>query len=221
MRYHELVEYDDEEPNYIADEILPRLANECYHWLDEIDWDFSQYPVWRGFKGHNDKPYVIETVRLEDRKPLDSSYWVHDSVNKYFEEEFGIPFRNGSFVTNHENNAKPYGKAWYAFPMGRFEFCWSPYVLDLHSSKSAIVQRYCAEVDPKYEGDCGNIAPRKVFDKNIPEVMPYAGYQTTDLQGAISSQHEIMIWAKKMLLINPKVIAWEDIDEFLQTERRG
>ena len=63
---------------------------------------------------------------MKKRKPVSTPIEVHNFANAYFEDEFGVPFRNGMFCTGDSTFARDYGNLYLVFPVGNFKYCWSP-----------------------------------------------------------------------------------------------
>ena len=75
--------------------------------------------------------YMIKTARLEDRKPLHSTVGFHFRFNELLIEKFGWPVRNGVFATSDWSDTRLYGNPHIFFPIGKFDFVWSPKIADL------------------------------------------------------------------------------------------
>lgn len=69
-----------------------------------------------------------------DRKPKDSPYIIHETLDKQLVADFGIPFRSvGTFCTGDSYTAAEYGKAAVILPQGDFQFCWGIQVKDAYA----------------------------------------------------------------------------------------
>lgn len=69
-----------------------------------------------------------------DRKPKDSPYLIHETLDKHLVADFGIPYRTvGTFCTGDSYTAAEYGKEALILPQGDFEFCWGMQVKDAYA----------------------------------------------------------------------------------------
>jgi len=136
--------------------------------------------LYRGMDTASNKP-IKKQVRLDNRSPAGSTVEVHAILNTYFDTMFGHPFRNGLFVSGKENDVRLYGEIHIIFPIGDFDFLWSPVVSDLYG-------------DADWNED-------ETDAKVISNEVHQNKYQTTDLKAATKSGNEIMIWCKEYYAI--------------------
>jgi hypothetical protein len=117
---------------------------------------------------------------LSDRKPRGSSMQIwHSVVNDYFTAEFGHPFRNATMTTGDQLHSSGFGTDVAVFPIGNFKFLWSRHVKDINH---------------QFRQDGWDIQGSK---QRLLNAIAASEYQTTDLQAAIDSKNEIMIWAEE------------------------
>jgi len=159
------------------------VKSDCAPYIKEISGDVSGTQLHRGVIGTK-KPYIAKRVRLEDRKPKDTSPEVHDAINQYFTKKFGAPFRNAIFATSDVDQAGEYafggyrtGEIYTIFPVGKFKYIWSPQIPDL--------------LDSIYEYDLPGTTAGGEWKRFADERL--STYQSTDLKSAINSSHEVMI----------------------------
>jgi hypothetical protein len=83
------------------------------------------------YSGRSDKgDLFIGTVR-QDRKPRNTDKERHSIADTLFLKHFGFKARsNAVFVTGSEMEASYYGTSYMVFPMGSYQFVWSPQVRD-------------------------------------------------------------------------------------------
>lgn len=68
-----------------------------------------------------------------NRKPKDSRKELQETLDKYFQKEFGYKFRsNGTFATFDYVDAAGYGDPYLIFPAKEFKFCYSPVIKDAY-----------------------------------------------------------------------------------------
>lgn len=69
----------------------------------------------------------------ENRRPRDSSQVIHQMLDDYFEKQTGIKYRSASvFATKSFFTAEEYGEPYLIFPIGKFDYAWSPDVYDAY-----------------------------------------------------------------------------------------
>ena len=180
-----------------------------------------------------------------DRRPKDVSKLLHKLSDMYFKTKFGIAYRSNSFFcTGNKSFASDYGSVCLIFPIGDFNFCWSPAVHDFYSpSLNDVYERHeidCIiavenefDVRMEYDGSwidnvtneylgyfegeiMHEIVENELF-KKISTYMDKKEYKNTDLSAAILSGNEIMLSCKKAFLVDmPK----EDMGYFFDDLKR-
>jgi len=157
------------------------IKRDCQPYLQQVGNDafgYGGYPMYRGIntksvykrkigKFHKLNARLSGKGNFKPRKPKNTGRDLHNTINDFFMNKFGIPFRDGVFASGVANDASFYGVVYQMFPIGDFKFAWSDKIHDLYS-------------------DIGYIEKDQ---RNLLET-----YQTTDLKSAISSGHEIMLW---------------------------
>ena len=165
---------------------VEKIKRDCKPFLNEIGNDLS-YAIYRGIKGSNAHA-MTGRVRLQDRKPMGTGHEIHDYLNDYFTQAFGAPFRSAMFVSGSANFAKDYGNLFLVFPVGEFEYIWSPHVTDLYYLEDDMDEAlYGDQHEP--EAGTGDVA-------NFTRLMKGMGYINTDLESAAESKNEIMVRCK-------------------------
>lgn len=156
---------------------------------DKIERDCRPYLAQRGdgnlFKGgvRVEGGFGKATAHLGGRNPSMMPLKLHKILNDYFTKEFGHPFRNGVPAIGDEEHAEMFGHVHTMWPIGNFEFLWSPNVTDLNYDMTSMVTR-------------GGDNEAELF-----AALPSLQYQTTDLPAAINSGKEIMIWVPEYYMI--------------------
>lgn len=149
--------------------------------------------IYRGIKGLNpedadnvareansvpvdDLLYWTKTVRT-DRKPKDTHPSMHAMINDWFKKKFGFGARSETMFCLGEKgikNLRQYGTPCIVFPIGEFQYVWSPTVTDLYNEvgKLILLQDEGELID--YLDECNyidhelNVAVRR---NNGPEIM--------------------------------------------------
>jgi len=154
-------------------------------------------------------PFVEKEVRLENRNPLDTSKYLHKSLNDLFTEKYGAPYRNALFVSGAYNLVKDYGRTYKIFPIGEFNYLWGGSD-DLYNE----YQNFDIDKDkwneyilanPLDKNDTTDLMHRRRIKFKADAFLEYVdelNYRTTDLAGAIESGYEIMIRCKSYYAIS-------------------
>lgn len=176
MRIRELVEKKQENNIKV---IAKYIAKNCKPFLVQINK--HTLPLYRG---QSDNLMIVcnqlfKSFTLEKRDPLDSSVQDHLDSNTWFKDKFGIGFRRDHimFATSDKNNVFQYGTAYTAIPIGKFAFCWSPFVCDLAIEREKNRYDY------------------------MEEFLARSKYKTSNLDAAIKSGNEIMFHCKEYYLL--------------------
>jgi len=133
-----LIQYLNESIKYVTDdvdEIKEILQKKCGK-IIKIYKNNNQF-LYRGKRIAQTKSLILKSGRLENRRPSDTPYEIHDLLNIFFKKKFGWPVRNGVFATSDSGEVEinDYGNVHYFFPEDRFKFCWSPEIRDLYEDK--------------------------------------------------------------------------------------
>lgn len=192
MRYRELLREGD-----TSEEISSAAAiikQECQPFLSEVHNPLSLY---RGMdRGRNNGDILrYKTSHLDGRRPMAMGVDLQEIVNEYFTETFGHPFRNGVLAIGNKSHTGTFGTSHWIFPKGKFEFLWSKKIDDLNFHRSMILPLNRV------------IIPGDERIKNrVYSGLESLNYQTTDLDEAIVSFNEIMLWCEGYYAIewNPK-----------------
>jgi hypothetical protein len=141
------------------DDILDDVFDRCKPYIDIIKSCDGQRLLFRGFnfKGEDIKDDVLLSIYAEkhitikeikhrwNRIPLDTPEEIHDLLNTKFVEKFGWEARNGVFCYLKDathNTSTGYGVPYMIFPIGDFEYLWSPNVFDLYGDNQAEIEMY-------------------------------------------------------------------------------
>lgn len=141
----------------------------------------------------------------KDRKPKDSSSKFHNMANKYFKKHHGVNARSeGVFATNNSDSARHYGKLGVVFPIGEFSYLWNPIVGDLYwdvsaKRKSPSEVGFLERIWMKILGVYSTLETDDEYEQRIEDVIK--SYKSTNLQKAIVSNNEVMLFCKEYYLI--------------------
>ena len=138
----------------------------------------------------NDRIYYWERAVRQDRKPKDLTAGLHLKIDQWFNEKFGFKARSQTvFCVGERGNVAEYGDLYYIFPMGEFQYVWSPNVRDLFNAKSREMVEYPEDVtDVEKE----KYTPLEFFMEGLD-------YTNEDLDKAVVARHEVMLKCDKYL----------------------
>jgi hypothetical protein len=204
-----------------------KVGNECQFFISQT----APYrPLYRGISSSNfGEPMITKRVRLDDREPTDTTEELHALANEYFVEQYGAPFRNSMFVTGDDSWAGAYGRIYSVYPIGDFEYLWSPKTKDLWQASRTIrhantkfrlaVGRYESRKEGGFpeqgmgekESSAAVAEMKTYFEKATAafEENVLSGYQKDNLDDGIISKHEIMIRTKTYHAISFNELAQE------------
>ena len=171
--------------NYIneenIDEMVLMIQKNCQPFLKEINHNF----LYRGYK--NKIKSIKKVITRTDRKPLGSSEEDHANFNKLFKKKFGWKARSeGVFCSSNTNDVRQYGNVNLVFPIGKYQYVWSPKVTDL----TLYIEDYY-----DYEEDFGS------WEDFLQWIV--STYKDKDLIKAIEYKSEISIKCKEYYLVHP------------------
>lgn len=96
---------------------IPKL---CAEFIEES----HGLPLYRGSSQKVKNPTII-TPR-KDRKPTDTPVEIHDAMDDWFEENYGVRARSvGVFATGSKHSASTYGTPYFILPIGDFKYFWA------------------------------------------------------------------------------------------------
>jgi len=180
------------------EEITELLIRDCQPFLQDIDGNLQDYLLWRGMNVYSKDRFGEKEMRA-NRNPLNTPDEIHNEMNKWYQKNYGHPYRNGVFCTGDYSTAGGYGYARAIFPKGEFDFI-SHRTMD----DSFDVAQRAMMVDSN----------KMVFVVNNLLDSIKSGFNTTDLKSAISGQTEIILWVPEYYYLDIDMV--KAIGKFLQ-----
>lgn len=171
--------------------ILKQLQRDCAPYIDQNPF---YLPLYRGMVLDNEKTITKMQVNKQ-RSPTMSSMFYHEEYNKYFLKHFNKPYRSCSvFSTGNKFQAKEYGDPFVIYPIGKFDFCWSPHMEDLFLLEDDYTRLEIYTNQHNIVPDDNNGYPAAVIKQFISDTLDGLQYRENDnLHAAISSDNEIMV----------------------------
>jgi len=122
---------------------LDTVLSECKPYIDILK-DCKKGKLF--VRGINEKNIDIQKFEmLDSRQPKDTFIDSHNMFNTFFYDNFGWNVRDGVFCYMTKTYITGYGaENYFIFPIGNFEYCWSPDVTDLFT-------RFEEEINGNYE----------------------------------------------------------------------
>jgi len=155
--------------------------------------------LYRGLGNARDD-FMKKTVRLSDRVPKDMPEEIHTKLNQYFLMKHGAKFRNALFVTGDNSHAGEYGNLYKIYPIGNFEYLWSPKVNDLFTHWE----------DYAYDWNEDDGYSKENLKKFHNEILK-DNYTTENLASAIKRGNEIMLRCRSYYAIDEN--SFDDLPE--------
>ena len=198
MRFNEItkVHYLNEQDDMSREQIKEIIERDCAPYLEQI----GDKPLLRGMP--IDQQFLKKRTRLADRIPKDSPPELHKMINKYFVKAFKRPFRNAMFCTGVLADAKTYGTAYAVYPIGKFQYLWSPSVTDLWTTYEDNLYDMTEQIiDNGFpREDAENMTPEflnKTYKLFLKEFVVGEFIHNKGLQKAIQSGKEVMVWCEE------------------------
>lgn len=188
------------------------IVRDCKPFLDQ--WEGK--PLWRGIRGvafasnHsmmdvNGSPVKVSWMKRavrSDRVPKNTWDEASEVVDTYFLDKFGWrPRSEGLFVTGSYSRADQYGIVYLIFPIGQFNFLWSPNVPDLYYQMP----------------ERGDVPPEQLVSY-IDDRLDAAKFQTDDLNSAIDHGVEITVHCKNYYALS---ISRNRVSDFCDALRKA
>ncbi len=110
------------------------IQSDCKPFLALVN-DSGGY-LYRGL-GEENSDFLTRDVRRA-RLPKNMPLVLHAAADAWFSQTFGVRYRSAAeFCTGDRGQAAEYGNVYRIFPIGGFQFCWSPKVRDLYEWANA------------------------------------------------------------------------------------
>lgn len=194
----------ESEPRSIdIDGVISQIKRNCGQFLSE-----TRVPMYRGMSAQLN-PAIFSTVQTPaTRGPRDTPGIINTYIVKWFQDNTGLPFRKEHtlFATGSRKEAEDYGRAFLVFPIGQFEYCWSPVYKDLTLQFEHMQMKHYSTAEIQQE---------------VHRVISNGNYEINyGLQQAIQARKEIMIYCKEYYILDYDAIATDyrtriDVQGFL------
>lgn len=193
----------DREDMLRSSKILALLKKDCAPFMKEcVHGGF----LYRGITNMDESNLVMEYDEIEvykkavrsDRLPLNTEKETQVLYDNWFEKKFGYRVRSESMFCFGEDGreaARQYGRVFLVFPIGDFQYVWSPNVLDLQIHAES-------EYDGDADWDADDEPPKyELNEPNVNALLSKARYKKTGLRAALGSESEIMVRCKSYYAI--------------------
>lgn len=186
-------------PQYTVN-LAHKIVDDCEPYLSQHS-KFYIMPLFRGTR--QSETVDIKQIR-SNREPKDMPRHITQLLDQWFEQQFGIRFRtNAMFATGDQSAASSYGPRLTAvYPIGQFDFLWSPNVPDLYN----VMWHQVREI-------LGIGSSRSMFSltkeqfeivqQQLPERLQQLDFKFNEqLSKAVASNNEVMISGDKYYSVN-------------------
>jgi len=175
-------------------DLVNKIKNECKYYFENARFLKKIYPLYRGIK----KKFIWDIITPRtNRKPLDTDIKIHNLLDKEFKKQFGWKVRSqGVFCTGGWPNRR-YGNVYYIFPVGKFEFVWSPDIRDLTGS---LVNAGILNTKYKLDPDISEDTVNEVIFSMV------STYEDTNFLEALRSENEISIKCKRYYALSTDIV---------------
>jgi hypothetical protein len=181
---------------------LEKFKKDCADYLGMLKGTHGKNLLYRGSQ---DTPsdFKIETWK-EREGPRDSSFTMHDGINKYLEDKFGVPARDWMFCTGRANDAAMYSQsrkdATVIFPIGEFE--WLAALDDDARDMTGFYNRCGGKKDPTYDNPEIEKGNKLAVELMKHKMEKWHWRDSEDIVGCIKSNNEIMFRCDKFYAFN-------------------
>lgn len=169
------------------------IQADCVPFLTAINYN-TGFSMYRGVKGlSKDAPFIKAKCPV-NRTPKDMDEDHHKWIDSWFFKKYGIRYRsNAIFCSGRRETAVTYGELYSVFPIGNFDFCWSPNVRDLY-----------LEID---ESEQYFDSKKEVYGL-LPDLDYHNNTSISDFCTGIKSGNEMMIHCNEYYLVRPWLLPY-------------
>lgn len=191
-----------------SEQALLKMEKACAPFLAELG--SRENVLWRGFN----RRFALADDHIvpvtKDRKPLDTHRELHFAMDDWFFDTFGFRARsNAVFATGSKSMSTIYGKPHAIYPIGKYEYVWSPVVAD-----PAMIEAEAGKLLKRIANDAGHpFTPEEMQDHRIEiviDILSRGRYSDTDLQAALASENEIMVHCDKYYAFAHDDVVWQE-----------
>jgi hypothetical protein len=156
------------------------MINHVAEWINR---DCSQFlsasngkHLYRGLKVYHPDgglPLAMRISHPTDRAPKDSGSLFNDIFNKSIEQKFGVADirKKTIFATGDARQARQYGPLFFFFPIGEFQFAYSPSVTDSYEDAEQL-WKDVANAISGHKAELIKMAPHNVTEANFDDYGP-------------------------------------------------
>lgn len=153
MKFYNYLNENENMAKEKLDEYLSTIRKDCKKILQT--YKLVRRFIYRGTDKLKDDDFIKVKPR-KSRRPKDTSYEVHITLDSFFERRFGWKARSeGVFTTPMVSKATKFGKKiGIIFPKDGFDFLWNPRIMDsIHFETEKRLNRSFTEQLERYRDD--------------------------------------------------------------------
>lgn len=179
-----------------------KFKKDCSEYLGMLKGTHGKCMLYRGAR-YAPQDYHIEEWK-EREGPRDSSLTMHDGINEYLEDKFGVPARDWMFCTGVYNDAAIYSSgrkdAMVIFPIGDFE--WLAATDEDARDMTGFYNRCGGRKDPTYDAPAITEKNKQAVEIMKHKMEKWHWKDSEDIVGCIKSDNEIMFRCDKFYAFN-------------------
>jgi hypothetical protein len=206
MRLYEVVRKSYAPQAYSEDTktLIEYIIANCKPWMQaaygEVAWRGVRKYKWLT-RGETAPNAFVRNTR-SDRVPKDSDKKLHKLYNLWIRLAGGVANRSNSiFVSGNRREAHAYGKVYAVYPIGQFNYTWSPRLDDWYSNLEqdmGLGALFNGLLKPDAKADLETVPTAASYDvAKVRELI----YADKELQNALQAQHEIMVKCENAIYI--------------------
>jgi hypothetical protein len=178
---------------FVTNSVHKQLQRNCKQFLNEANIDVNNIAntklLYRGVSRTIPTMQRIECPH--HRSPMNTDPQVHQIIDAWFVKYTRVGYRSNAFFgTGDFKNAEFYGQPCAIFPVGDYEYCWSPNVKDL----TITLQQNNTEISTATKSNTLEVAVDNMLKKS-------KYLCNVRLDEAIASGNEVMIHCKSAFIV--------------------
>lgn len=193
-------------------QIIDIIRRDCQLFLLQVQ-PLKLNLLYRGVATDNSRPIIKSQGNiLRHRVPSMTPPNAQIAIDDFLERETGRRWRESSVFATHDYvTTSNYGQPFAIFPIGEFEFCYSPIIYDLFITLQRSGVKDKASIYQFNDEDPDSVAKAS---KSLYNTMANAAYTTSDLKSGIVAGVEIMIRCEEYYLV--PIIVMRELLSYLQ-----
>ena len=186
-----LQKYLNEEKYWLddMDEVVDILKKNCKQYINDVKNHYNGNFLLSGRKG---EVFFDKRRVRKDRKPKDTPLEIHEAMDDWFKDEFGIRFRSNSFFAGFIRKIVAwYGETYMVFPIGKYLAISSPNIKDIYMTIEDYMGKTTEVLDLKDDWNILDDASKETAIDGIEHILDKADYK--DVRKGYNEKNEVMV----------------------------